>query len=172
MCFSILPLSLTLGDWRNNCKNQILQNTKMQKKKIKIKNSIIQYSSARKVMAASGDINYCYHASQRISRIIQKLKCDRPTSEDLLAIVKWGRWHGQVIQGARFIILGTLVQILHATSDHYLNLFSLVPSSTPTPCCVNSQLISLFPVGILEIMITNIVENCTNLRAKVLSFVK
>ena len=32
---------------------------------------------------------------------------------------------------------------------HYLDLFSVVPSSTPRPRCVNSQLVSLPPVGIL-----------------------
>ena len=33
---------------------------------------------------------------------------------------------------------------------HYLDLFSLVPSSTLRPRCVNSQLVSLQPVGILN----------------------
>ena len=32
----------------------------------------------------------------------------------------------------------------------YLDLFSVVPSSTPRPRCVNSQLVSLPPVGILN----------------------
>ena len=32
----------------------------------------------------------------------------------------------------------------------YLDLFSVVPSSTPQPRCVNSQLVSLPPVGILN----------------------
>ena len=31
----------------------------------------------------------------------------------------------------------------------YLDLFSVAPSSTPRPRCVNSQLVSLQPVGIL-----------------------
>ena len=31
-----------------------------------------------------------------------------------------------------------------------LDLFSVVPSSTPRPHCVNSQLVSLAPVGILN----------------------
>ena len=34
--------------------------------------------------------------------------------------------------------------------SHYLDLFSVVPSSTPRPRCVNSQLVSLPPVGILN----------------------
>ena len=34
----------------------------------------------------------------------------------------------------------------------YLDLFSVVPSSTPRPRCVNSQLVSLTPVGILNIV--------------------
>ena len=33
---------------------------------------------------------------------------------------------------------------------HYLDLFSVVPSSTPGPRCVNSQLVSLPPVGFLN----------------------
>jgi len=33
---------------------------------------------------------------------------------------------------------------------HYLDLFSVVPSSTPRPRCVNNQVASLPPVGILN----------------------
>ena len=33
---------------------------------------------------------------------------------------------------------------------YYLDLFSVAPSSTPRPCCVNCQLVSLPPVGILN----------------------
>ena len=33
---------------------------------------------------------------------------------------------------------------------YYLNLFTVVPSSTPRPRCVNNQLVSLTPVGILN----------------------
>ena len=38
----------------------------------------------------------------------------------------------------------------------YLDLFSVAPSSTPRPRCVNSQLVSLPPVGIL----TNLCSIC------------
>ena len=35
-------------------------------------------------------------------------------------------------------------------SSHFLDLFLVVPSSIPQPPCVNSQLVRLPPVGILN----------------------
>ena len=57
-----------------------------------------------------------------------------------------GHWPSG-FKGAGFEIWRSLAQILYPTYC-YLDLFSVVPSSTPRPRCVNSQLVSLPPVGI------------------------
>ena len=58
-----------------------------------------------------------------------------------------GRWLGRVVYGTGFEFWRSLVQILHPT---YLDLSWVAPSSTPRTCCVNSQLVGLPPVGILN----------------------
>ena len=56
-----------------------------------------------------------------------------------------GWWRSRVLWIARFEIWRALVQILLLTAA-CLDLFSVAPSSTPLPRCVNSRLVSLPPL--------------------------
>ena len=57
---------------------------------------------------------------------------------------------GGVVEWFRALIWNLEVPCSNPPPHRYLDFFSVVPSSTPRPRCVNSQLVSLPPVGILN----------------------
>ena len=58
---------------------------------------------------------------------------------------------GSVVERFRVLDLKSGVPGSNPPSDYYLDLFSVVLSSSPRPRCVNNQLVSFPPVGILYI---------------------